>query len=71
MTARSVIGIVICTLAVLPTPLRARVCVPPEPTNLGTLDLGVTHRVRGVFFVPSDRSFRDCLHERLGTWIEM
>lgn len=71
MIPRTALCIAICSLLALPAPLRARMCVAPAPTDLARLDLGVTHRVRGVFFVPSDRPFRDCLHERLGTWIEM
>ena len=27
--------------------------------------------MRGVYFAPADHSFRDCLRERLGTWIEL
>ena len=63
--------IAICALLAWPAPARAVVCVAPEPTDIGTLDLGVTHRVRGVFFVPSDRAFPVCVRERLDTWLKL
>jgi hypothetical protein len=43
----------------------------PEPTDLSTLDLTVRHRVRAVYFVPSDRSFPPGIRERLDTWVRL
>ncbi|MBN1478551.1 hypothetical protein JXA47_17490 [Candidatus Sumerlaeota bacterium] len=43
----------------------------PEPTDLATLDLTVRHRVRTVYFAPSDRPFPPGIRERLDTWIRL
>lgn len=46
-------------------------CLETVPTDLGSLDLSLKWHVRGIFIVPSDREFRDCLQERLTTWARM
>ncbi len=51
---------------------RVRSCAPAcraiTPTDVATLDLSVTREVRAIYFVPSDRPFRNCLAERLDTF---
>ncbi len=79
MRGKALLGIiaasVLAAAAAMPRTARpalaAEDCLPVQPTDLGTLDLDLTKRVRGVFFVPRDRAFRDCLHERLDTYIRM
>jgi hypothetical protein len=46
-------------------------CAAPQPTDLSKLDLGVKHRVRCVWFTPSDRPLRTCLQERLDVFFRM
>jgi len=46
-------------------------CRTVAPTDLASLHLDVTREVRAVFFTPSDRPFRACLHERLDAFAHL
>lgn len=59
----------LCLIALIPLQIAAQGV--PEPTDLSTLDLTVRHRVRGVLFVPNDRTVPPSIHQRLDTWVRI
>lgn len=46
-------------------------CRSVSPSDLSTLDIGLTQRVRAVYLTPADRPFRTCIDEQLQTWVKL